>query len=85
MYSIYLELLELAPERANSIWVHSYGDACSSYGGCHFTDLCVSHPRHFSQWASDYAIRRWDPLKKNPIAISEIANLPTFDEGSIVT
>lgn len=52
----------------NDEWIQSYGDACSSYGGCVFlkpeTDLCLTEQpeRMYGQFEK----RTWDPLKKDP-------------------
>lgn len=40
-------------------------DACSSYGGCMFRNVCQSP--NFESWTSDFAVRHWNPLVKNPI------------------
>ena len=46
-------------------WEHSYGNACDSYGDCMFRDsLCTT--QHPEDWLSEYDIRRWDPLAKDP-------------------
>lgn len=40
------------------------GDACSSFGGCSFTELCKS--RDPKEWFSMFVERNWSPLRKNP-------------------
>lgn len=45
-------------------WSYSYGDACSSYGGCAFLPLCIS--RDPSKWVGEYTKRKWDPLRQDP-------------------
>jgi hypothetical protein len=53
------------PAAMANVWGHSYGNACESYGGCVFRkDICTS--KNPEDWMSEYDIRRWDPLKKNP-------------------
>lgn len=43
---------------------YDYGDACSSYGGCSYMDLCTSpNP---DRWYDQYVIRPWNPLQKDP-------------------
>ena len=42
----------------------SYGDACESYGGCMFLDLCTSRKPEI--WFSNYARREWNPLHVDP-------------------
>lgn len=55
-------------EKIHRMWPYSYGDACSSYGGCSFAHLCtVERP---SEWYDNYSLRFWDPLKKDPTADS---------------
>lgn len=43
---------------------HDYGDACGAYGGCPFLPLCIS--KDPEQQFSNYQVRVWDPLKKDP-------------------
>ncbi len=38
----------------------SYGDACTSYGGCEMQDLCTSE--NPANWYSSFTERNWDPL-----------------------
>lgn len=38
----------------------SYGDACSSYGGCEMMDLCTSE--HPENWYNSFQPRDWNPL-----------------------
>jgi hypothetical protein len=50
-------------------WLHanfdkSFGDACGSYGGCQFVELCT-HPAPQLLYRS-YEERIWDPLAKDP-------------------
>ena len=65
MIEIWDRSCDLPLDKMAEVWRHSYGDACDSYGGCMFkNDLCTSHiPEN---WLSQYDVRRWDPLKKNP-------------------
>lgn len=59
--------------RLRRAWDEKYfawnlADACSAYGGCPFRILCKSpNP---STWYSQYQVRKWNPLQKNPIAPS---------------
>lgn len=45
-------------------WNHSYGDACTSYGGCPFMPLCVVETPEND--FSSYQRRVWNPLEKDP-------------------
>ena len=45
-------------------WELSFGDACGSYGGCSFLDLCTS--RQPEAWFDTYQRRIWNPLFRNP-------------------
>lgn len=53
----------------HAAWGRSYGDACSSYGGCQFKELCQA------QWPwqlyQNWERRVWNPLAKDPTAESE--------------
>lgn len=40
-------------------------DACTSYGGCMFKDVCSSP--NFDSWTSHFRIQHWNPLEKNPV------------------
>ena len=40
------------------------GEACTSYGGCTFTNVCTSNTPE--NWFSDFEVRRWNPLVKDP-------------------
>lgn len=43
-------------------WRYSFGDACTSYGGCQYNTLCMANQPE--QWMSQYAVEVWDPLHK---------------------
>lgn len=42
----------------------SFGDACSSYNGCEFLQLCQTH--NPEDYMGFYQHRQWDPLQKDP-------------------
>lgn len=45
-------------------WDYNYGEACSSYGGCEYKDLCLaSKPEN---WLGSFERRMWNPLEKDP-------------------
>lgn len=46
-------------------WDFNYADACSSYGGCVFRDVCGSPEP--DRWRRGFTVRRWNPLLKNPV------------------
>lgn len=69
-----VEMFERAKSSTTHNGIHSsfdmsFGDACSSYGGCQYTDLCVKD----EPWKlyNDYETRVWDPLDPNPTKNSE--------------
>lgn len=42
-------------------WVHDFGSACTSYGGCGYTLLCES--RDWESWVeTEYQPRTWEPV-----------------------
>lgn len=43
----------------------NFADACTSYGGCSFRDVCASD--YPERWMANYVVRRWNPLDRNPI------------------
>lgn len=45
-------------------WRKSFADACDSYGGCMFQDLCTSRDPEI--WYSTFKRRIWNPLNRNP-------------------
>ncbi len=56
--------------RMRRMWDEGYfdynlADACTSYGGCSFNDVCAS--AHPERWYEQFTVRRWNPLNKNPI------------------
>jgi hypothetical protein len=57
--------------RLRHAWDEGYfdfnlADACTTYGGCPFNGLCASPTPE--SWHSQFAIKRWNPLEKNPVA-----------------
>ena len=74
LYKYTKEHPEVPPE---TIWTMSFGSACSEYSGCMFRDLCTS-PKP-TRWYSDYAIRQWNPLEKNP---AEVEHVEVAHEGA---
>lgn len=55
-----LHALVMAYEHDN--WRYSFGDACTSYGGCAYELLCTANePR---DWFTNYQVEVWDPLHK---------------------
>lgn len=44
---------------------YNLADACTNYGLCIFRDMCQSADP--SPWASNYEVRRWNPLDLNPV------------------
>ena len=46
-------------------WDFNMADACTSYGGCAFNELCNS--ANEAAWLHNYTVKRWNPLLKNPI------------------
>jgi hypothetical protein len=52
---------------------YNFADACASYGGCSFVDLCGSE--HPERWYSQFVQRRWNPVLKNPIEPSTPAEV----------
>ncbi len=58
----------------------SFGDGCSSYGGCMFEGLCRTNERE--NWYSNFGNRVWDPLRKDPSEGSD-ANVVHLDPVAI--
>lgn len=52
-------------EHPYGYWDYSFADACTSFNGCQFAQLCkVSNP---DEWAKGtYELRDWSPLDRNP-------------------
>lgn len=55
--------------RLHDSFEKSFADACGSYGGCIFTELCT-HPAPWKLYNS-YEERIWDPLADDPTAKSQ--------------
>lgn len=51
-------------------WRKSWADACESYGGCQFIDLCTS--REPEVWYSTFGRRIWNPLDRVPAKEVEV-------------
>lgn len=58
-------------------WTHSYGEACSAYGGCHFSEIICSTPEPWL-WYNSFDTRVWDPLHKDPTHEAEIKPTETI-------
>ena len=43
----------------------NFAEACTAYGNCIFMNSC--HSKTPDAWLSEFPIRRWNPLQKNPI------------------
>lgn len=55
-------LADLVSAWESDRWPFNFADACSSYGGCSFLDLCKSvNPEH---WLNNYEERTWSPIKQ---------------------
>lgn len=49
----------------DEVFGYNFADACSSYGGCAFLQLCTQ--RDAEPFFSNYIRHRWDPLAKQPV------------------
>lgn len=58
---LYAELDMLKHFHKENYYPQNWADACSSYGGCPFTDLCKHNDPE--QWTSNYETHIWSPLK----------------------
>lgn len=47
-------------------WSYNFGDACSSYGGCGFRDLCKA--KEPSSWFNNFQTRTWTPISQDNAA-----------------
>lgn len=81
MVTMYERMMNDATD-ANSrhkFWPYDFADACNSYGGCSYRELCRSQNK--PQWYSDFARRAWDPLSKDPSEGS--TDLPLKSDGEV--
>lgn len=46
---------------SNNLWPYNFADACSSYGGCGFHDLCIA--KDVTPWLSNYEHNAWSPIQ----------------------
>jgi hypothetical protein len=65
------DLWRLARAWDEGYFDYNLADACTTYGGCPFTGLCTS-PQPES-WVHQFAVKRWNPLEKNPVAEEKAA------------
>lgn len=52
-------------------WEYNLGDSCTQFGSCSFMSLCTIPEEQRENWRSNYAVRRWNPLDRNPIKSAE--------------
>lgn len=62
---------------------YDLSDACSSYGGCVFKDICTSPEDTQPNWMSNFIVKRWNPLLHNPIEVKDDEPLPALEGGTI--
>lgn len=48
---------------------YNLGDACTSYGNCCFATACGAPDDQQAAWLSNFVVRHWNPLQKNPIRV----------------
>lgn len=61
-------------------WDYNLADSCTAYGKmCHFADRCASQTPDI--WNDSYAVRRWNPLNRNPIG--DPSTIPLNFSGQI--
>lgn len=73
----WLEQLRRDLWRLRRAWDENYfdynmGDACTAYGNCVFLTSCVAPPEQEAAWLSEFAVKRWNPLLKNPVEGGQI-------------
>lgn len=73
----WLEQLRRDLWRLRRSWDEGYfdynmGDACTQYGNCVFLTSCTAPPEQEEAWLSDFAVRRWNPLLKNPVEGNQV-------------
>ena len=44
---------------------YNFGESCTAYGGCQFRSVCGAQDP--DAWHSNYVVRHWSPLNKNPV------------------
>jgi hypothetical protein len=49
-------------------WRFNLGDTCTQYGNCPFMPLCTIPDEQRDNWRSNYRVKRWNPLERNPIS-----------------
>jgi hypothetical protein len=42
------------------VWNYNFGDACTSYGGCSFKELCLAENPDL--WLNNFEPRTWSPI-----------------------
>ncbi len=53
------------PNGEEILYPFNFADACTSYGGCAFAQLCLA--KDPENYFSSYSHYRWNPLAKQPI------------------
>jgi hypothetical protein len=55
-------LQEMVNNWEHDYWPEEFGDACTSYGNCIFTDVCLApRSRQMNYLTASYIPRNWDP------------------------
>lgn len=60
------DLWRLVTMAYNEEFDYNFADACTAYGNCLFMDVCQSAQPE--QWKTQFVVRHWNPLDKNPDA-----------------
>jgi len=72
------DMLRLVNCYTSQWWDYNLGDACTQYGSCAFMNLCTIQDNLRSNFRSNYKVRRWNPLEKNPVGETAPVAQPVF-------
>jgi hypothetical protein len=54
---------------------YNFGEACTTYGNCVFLTPCGAPEADQASWFTNFEVRRWNPILKNP---TEAPHAPTL-------
>lgn len=77
------DLERLKRDWASGQFDYNLGDACSSFGGCQFTNVCKTPLEDHGSWLPMYfERRRWDPLTRTETLLVSDEELEAIHEGA---
>jgi len=74
LFQLYRDIVRMRDCWDSGYWDYNLADSCNSYSGCQFQLLCKSSDPE--SWYSNYEIKRWNPLDKQPQQAVDFTSAP---------